>query len=334
MPPSAPRESVLAVEATAPCRVDLAGGVVAGFAEALRPAAAISVGVALDRRAHCRVLTIPSGVRVESKDTLLKLEVPRVADLPTEGVPGLVRHVLLALGAESGLLVVTQARVPFEAGLGSATALAVAVAAATARARGRTLAAGELPALVHGLPGAASGAAVDALLAAGGGVAGAAIAASQGAAVERLRVDPARIEECLLLVDPASGTPIEAVTDEARVKAALAEIADGALRMRETLAAGRASAVTGLVAAEHEAWVRLGLVARGGPAEDIARLARAAGGAARLCGREARSLVLVWAEPGERRDGPKEAVAAALKAAGYRTFPCRLDLRGLEVEEA
>jgi hypothetical protein len=28
-----------------------------------------------------------------------------------------------------------------------------------------------------------------------------------------------------------------------------------------------------------------------------------------------------------------EEVQAALRAAGYRTFPCRIDLRGLEVEE-
>ena len=66
----------------------------------------------------------------------------------------------------------------------------------------------------------------------------------------------------------------------------------------------------------------------------IAQLAHAKGAAARPCGRGPGSLMLVWAEPGERRDGPKEAVVAALKAAAYRTFACRLDLRGLEVEEA
>jgi galactokinase/mevalonate kinase-like predicted kinase len=112
-------EPARVVEATAPCRVDLAGGVLAGFPEALRPATAFSIAVALDRRAYCRVSRISSGVQVESKDTLLKLQVPSVADLPTEGVAGLARSVLLAMGIESGLEVITQARVPFEAGLGS-----------------------------------------------------------------------------------------------------------------------------------------------------------------------------------------------------------------------
>ena len=325
--------SASVVEATAPCRVDLAGGIVAGFPEALGPVAAISVAVALDRRAYCRIERASSGVRVESKDTLLKVEVPRVADLPTEGVPGLVRHVLLALRAESDLHVVTQARVPVGAGLRSDTALAVAVAAAAARLWGLAIGPEELARMARGVAGAEPGAAVDALVAAWGGVAAAPIDAKGGAA-ERLRVDPARIEECLLLVDPGSDAVPSPTTEEAVVRAALAEIAAGALGVREALVAGRPSPVTSLVAAEHEAWRRLGLVAPGGAAEAISRLARAAGGAARPCGRGPKSLVLVWAEPGERREGPKEALVLALKAAGYRTFPCRLDLRGLEVEEA
>ena len=52
------------VEVTAPCRVDLGGGVLAGFAEALWPPGAVSVAVALDRRAYCRVSTAASAVRV------------------------------------------------------------------------------------------------------------------------------------------------------------------------------------------------------------------------------------------------------------------------------
>ena len=148
-------------------------------------------------------------------------------------------------------------------------------------------------------------------------------------------MDPARAEECLLLVDPGGPLPSAAVAPgEAAVRDALAEVAAGALRVREALVSGAATAIAALVSAEHEAWVRLGLVDKDGPASEVARLARSAGGAARPCGPGPKSLVLVWAEPGERRDGPREGVAAALKAAGFRTFPCRLDLRGLEVEEA
>jgi shikimate kinase len=73
-------------------------------------------------------------VRLSSKDSLLQLEVERVGDLPTAGLPGLVRGVLLGLGLDRGLAVSTQARVPFGTGLGSAGALAIALAAAAARA--------------------------------------------------------------------------------------------------------------------------------------------------------------------------------------------------------
>jgi hypothetical protein len=53
-----------------------------------------------------------------------------------------------------------------------------------------------------------------------------------------------------------------------------------------------------------------------------------AGGAAWPSGR----LIAVWAVPGARSPGPREAVAALVKEAGLRSFPARVDLRGLEVE--
>ena len=326
--------STPAVEATAPCILDLGGGVLAGFDAALWPADPVSVGVALDRRAQCRVETTPSGLRVESKDTLEKLEVDTVADLPMVGVLGLVRRALAAVGAESGLKLVTQARVPSSAGLSSDTALAIAVAAAAARALGRVVAPHEWPGLAHGPGRIEPGAVFGAQVSVWGGAAAVPLSAPGPRAAERLRVDPARIEECLLLVDPGAPSEPPASRGEGEARAALAEVAAGALRVRDALVAGAFSQVAGLLAAEHQAWRRLGLVAEGGPVEAIVRVALAAGGAARACGTNPRSLVLVWAEPGERRDGPREAVTVALKAAGHRTFPCRLDLRGLEVEEA
>ena len=322
------------MEATAPCVLDLGGGVLAGFDPALWPADPVSVGVALDRRAYCRVETAPSGLRVESKDTLEKLEVDSIADLPIVGAGGVVRRALAAVGAESGLSVITQARVPTSAGLASDTALAIAVAAAAARARGRAVAPHEWPGLARGPGRVESGAVFGAQVSVWGGAVVVPLPAASPRVAERLRVDPARIEECLLLVDPGASPPPPPAMGEGDVRGVLGEVAAGALRVRDALREGAFSRVAGLLAAEHQAWRRLGLVAGGGPVEAIVRVALAAGGAARPCGTSPRSLVLVWAVPGERRDGPREAVAAALKAAGHRTFPCRLDLRGLEVEEA
>jgi D-glycero-alpha-D-manno-heptose-7-phosphate kinase len=70
---------------------------------------------------------------------------------------------------------------------------------------------------------------------------------------------------------------------------------------------------------------------------DIDRIAEAAlagGGAAKVCGAGGGGVVAVWAPPGARGPGRREAVEKSLQAAGFRVFPARVDLRGLEVEVA
>ena len=67
-------------------------------------------------------------------------------------------------------------------------------------------------------------------------------------------------------------------------------------------------------------------------AEHIAGVVRAAGGAARVCGGGDGGILAVWAPPGARGPGRREAVPAAARQAGLRLFPARVDLRGLDVE--
>src|SRR5258706_14959270 len=100
---------------------------------------AVTVNVAIDRRAWCRVETGVDGVFIESKDTLQKAEGRTVSDVLSGGGPSLVAEILRALGIESGVKVTTQSKVPAGSGLGGSSALAVAVAAAVARAIGRDL---------------------------------------------------------------------------------------------------------------------------------------------------------------------------------------------------
>jgi shikimate kinase len=334
------KDGVPAAEATAACRVTLAGEILGRLARGDRPADARSIVVALDRRPLARAQALGRGVQVESKDTLLKVEVDRVADLAVQGVPGLVRRVLQKLGVESGVRVEAQARVPFEAGLGSGGALAVAVAAAAARVLGKRLAPEALAAFAgcgedSEPEGGASG-----LAAVWGGVVMAPFAGQSAlpSAGDRLRVDPSRIEECLTLVDPASGSSASSSpTNEASAPPgagplASSEIAALVFRMKEALEARRYGDVAGLIAAEHEVARALLSPESAEVIGRIASLAAACGGAARACGPAPRSLALVWAEPGARAAGPKERVQEALKAKGYRSFPCRVDLRGLEVE--
>ena len=112
----------------------------------------------------------------------------------------------------------------------------------------------------------------------------------------------------------------------------MAAIASVASRVRDALLDGRFEDLIGLWAEEWEA--RRGVVPGwpGPEAERIAGVVRAAGGAARVCGAGEGGILALWAPPGERGPGRREAVVAAAKEAGLRLFPARVDLRGLDVE--
>jgi len=112
-----------AAEGTAACRVDLAGGA----------PGAMSVTVAIDRRPWCRVENIVAGLRIESKDTLRKIDGEDVSEALRKGASATVVRVLQAMGVQTGVRVVTQCRVPEGSGLGESSALAAAVAGALAR---------------------------------------------------------------------------------------------------------------------------------------------------------------------------------------------------------
>src|SRR4029453_2521188 len=129
----------IAAEATAPTRIDLAGGTLDIWPVYLFHPGAVTVNVAVDRRAWCRVETGISGLVLESKDTRARAEGKDVSEVLHGGALSLVAYILRALGIETGVKVVTESRVPAGSGLGGSSALAVAVAAAAARAVGRDL---------------------------------------------------------------------------------------------------------------------------------------------------------------------------------------------------
>jgi galactokinase/mevalonate kinase-like predicted kinase len=305
-----------AAEGTAACRVDLAGGA---------PGAA-SVTVAIDRRAWCRVEAGAAGVRIESKDTLRKVEGEDVSEAIRKGASGTVGRVLQAMGLHTGVRVVTQCRVPEGSGLGESSALAAAVAGALARVQGAGLDRDAIARVASEAqaPGCDS-AAAESHTAVRGGVL-ALHPEAGGLRAETLAIDPARIEESLLLVDSGAPRPGGAGHDLP------SEIPAIAARVREALLAGRFEDVIGLWAEEWETRRR---AVAGWPtpeADRIAAVVRAAGGAARVCGGGQGGILALWATPGARGPGRREAVAAAARAAGLRLFPARVDLRGLDVE--
>jgi galactokinase/mevalonate kinase-like predicted kinase len=305
-----------AAEGTAACRVDLAGGA----------PGAVSVTVAIDRRPWCRVEPGVAGVRIESKDTLRTIDGEDVSEALRKGASATVVRVLQAMGVRTGARVVTQCRVPEGSGLGESSALAAAVAGALAVVQGAGLDRDGI-ARVASEATRSTGNAANGLRECHTAVRGGALALhpeTTGWRVETLGIDPARIEESLLLVD--AGTPPGLAGGQ------VAAITSVASRVRDALLEGRFGDLLGLWAEEWAA--RRGAVPGwpGQEAERIAGVVWAAGGAARVCGAGEGGILALWAPPGERGPGRREAVMAAAKEAGLRLFPARVDLRGLDVE--
>jgi D-glycero-alpha-D-manno-heptose-7-phosphate kinase len=329
----------ITVEATAPTRIDLAGGTLDIWPLYLFHPGAVTVNVAIDRRAWCRVETGIDGIQLESKDTLAKASGRSVSEvLGGGGALSLPAYILRALGIDSGLKVVTQSRVPAGSGLGGSSALAVAVVAAAARAVGRDLDPDHMWPVVRdaeaqnmGVPAGMQ----DHLAAIHGGVLG--IHLDPGAVrAERLATDPARVEESLLLVD-AGVTRFSGINNwevfkgqidgDEGVRRSLGEIVAAARALKDALAAHRYADVVPLMAAEWAARKRLAPGVTSPEIDRIAEAAQGAGGAAKVCGAGGGGMVAVWAPPGRR-----EPVESAVKAAGFKPVPFRVDLRGLEIE--
>jgi D-glycero-alpha-D-manno-heptose-7-phosphate kinase len=314
-----------AVEATAPTRIDLAGGTLDIWPLYLFHPGAVTVNTAIDRRAWCRVETGHEGLKIESKDTLRKAEGRDVSEALVGGELSLVAYILRALDVETGVKVVTQSRVPAGSGLGGSSALSVAVAAAVAAATDRKIDPDALWPVVRDAEAQAIGVPTgvqDYLAAIHGSVLG--IHLEPGAVrVEKLKTDPARVEESLILVDSGvshfSGLNNWEVfkgqiEKNPNVQACLAAIVEAAQRVRECLVEGRYDEVGRHMTAEMEARKKL--------APGVS-----AGGAAMGCGAGGGGMVSVWAIPGTR-----EKVEEALRKEGFKPAAFRLDLRGLEVD--
>jgi len=329
------------VEASAPTRIDLAGGTLDIWPIYLYHPGAVTVNVAIDRRAWCRVETGVSGVRIHSRDTRQTVEAAQVPELLEQDSANLVAQILTALGVESGLSVTTHSTVPAGSGLGGSSALAIAVAAAVGRAFEREV--GDLWPLVRDAEARCIGVPTGvqdyhpALL---GGVLG--LQLEPGVIrVDRLPVDPGRVEESLVLVD-AGATRFSGLNNwqvfkgqidgERAVKEALATIAGAAARLRQALLEGRYEDVAALVTEEWEARKRLAPGVTTPEIDTIVDLARSAGGAAKVCGAGGGGIVAIWATPGARGPGTRERVREALKGTGFTEQRFRVDLRGLEVE--
>jgi D-glycero-alpha-D-manno-heptose-7-phosphate kinase len=328
------------ITASAPTRIDLAGGTLDIWPLYLFYPGAVTVNVAIDRRATCRVQTGVNGVSIESKDTLVKAEGRDLSEVLAKGTTPFLANVLRALGIESGIHVETQARLPVGSGLGVSSAIALTLAAAAARAIDHALPPEALWPIVRDAEAQSGGVPTgvqdyqSALL---GGVLGVRLEVGRIVA-ERLAADPSRVEEHLVLVD-AGATRFSGLNNweivkrridgDPVVEAALACIAAVAQRVRGALIDQRYDQMPSLLRDEWEARKRLAPTVSTPEIEAIVEIAASEGGAAKACGAGGGGMVAVWVTPDAR-----ERTLGRLRDAGFKGHPIRVDLQGLIVEAA
>ena len=326
------------VHASAPTRVDLAGGTLDIWPLYLLHENAQTLNAAITVRAECRLTPNPDGrLRIVAEDTGARLEAAHWSELGEDRASRLVARVLRFFRAE-GLTVSTRSEAPVGAGLAGSSALNIALCAALARWHDQRLA-GEslidlalnLEAQVLGVPTGGQ----DYRPATYGGIA----ALEMGpAGVTRvpLNVDAEALASRMVLVyteqSRNSGINNWEVTKrridgDPVVTSLFDEIRDVALGLRRALEAACWDDVAGHVALEWDLRKRLAPGVTTARLDALIRCGRQAGAdAAKVCGAGGGGCLLFLAPPD--RTG---AVRGALAEAGARVLDCRIDTRGLDV---
>ena len=328
------------VHASAPTRVDLAGGTLDIWPLYLLHENAQTLNAAITIRAECRLAPNAEGrLRIVAEDTGARVEAAHWSELGETPASRLVARVLRFFQAE-GLTVRTRSAAPVGAGLAGSSALNIALCAALARWQGRRLAgeslidlAMNLEAQVLGVPTGGQ----DYRPATYGGVA----ALEMGpAGVTRvpLHVDTQALASRTVLAYTAqsrdSGINNWEVTKrridgDPAVASLFDEIRDVALGMRQALEAARWDDVARHVALEWDLRKRLAPGVTTPRLDALIRCGRQAGAdAAKVCGAGGGGCI-VFLTPPDRAGAVRDALAEA----GARVLDCRVDTRGLQVTD-
>lgn len=124
------------VEASAPARVDLAGGTLDLWPLHVLHRGSVTVNLAIDLRATCRVQPRAEGIRVVAPERGVDVVAGAARELLADPRTALVGALVEELVPQGGLEIEFRSGVPFGSGLGGSSALAVAAAGALARATG------------------------------------------------------------------------------------------------------------------------------------------------------------------------------------------------------
>ena len=129
----------LTIEAIAPARIDLAGGTLDLWPLHVLHPGSVTVNLAIDRYAECRVKRANHGIRVVLRDRGVEKKAGSAAELLADPATALVGSLLEALEIREPLEIQFWSGVPFGSGLGGSSALTVALMGALQRLSPRDL---------------------------------------------------------------------------------------------------------------------------------------------------------------------------------------------------
>jgi len=329
------------IEASAPARVDLAGGTLDLWPLHVLHPGSVTVNIAIDRRATCRVRRGESGVRLVAPDREVDLRADFARELRTDPRTALVAALVEEICPDAPVEVEFLSGVPFGSGLGGSSALAVAVAAALTRMAGASLDGGGGVELVRDVETRVLGkpAGVQDYYSAFGGGLHCLWFRTGRTVAERLEVDPAEWDRYLTLFDTGAAHSSgmnnwevfrRRLEGDAGVTRSLDSIAAAA---REMAAATRKGDFPAMGRALKDEWLARRELAPVVSSPVIDRAVAAALGAGawggKACGAGGGGCV-VFLSPPERTEAVRETLARLGEGS---VFPVCAERRGLEVAE-
>jgi len=324
--------------ASAPARVDIAGGTLDIWPLYLWHQGARTVNAAVTLRATTTVTPIARGIEIISTDTGARAAAENIDGIEAHYHTRLVVQILRALGVSSGLRIETTSRVPAGSGLGGSSTLAVTILAATAACLSRSLSRRDMRHIVRDAEAQVIRVPTgiqDYEAAIHGGVLEVALNPGE-IETRRLVEDPAFVEDRILLVD-AGVTRFSGlnnwemfkaqVDDVGEVRPLFAEIVCAARDAGAAICAEDEGALARAVAREWKARRCLAHGIATPEVDAIVAAAAARGGAAKVCGAGGGGIVLVVAPLAAR-----EVLVSELNSKGFKVVDAKVDRVGLQVQ--
>jgi D-glycero-alpha-D-manno-heptose-7-phosphate kinase len=323
--------------ASAPARVDIAGGTLDIWPLYLWHHGARTVNAAVTLRATTTVTPIARGIEIVSIDTGARASAEHVDAIDAHDHTRLVVQILKALGVSAGVRIETTSRVPAGSGLGGSSTLAVTIAAAMAGSMSRELAPRDLRQLVRDAEAQVINVPTgiqDYEAAIHGGVLD--IALNPGEIeTRRLVEDESFVEDRILLVD-AGVTRFSGLNNWEMFKAQIDNVGEVRSLFAEIVGAARDACAAicaedegGLCRAVSREWAARRSLAPGvaTPEVDaIVETATARGGAAKVCGAGGGGVILAVAPKAAH-----EPLTRDLNAKGFKVVDAKVDRVGLHV---